>query len=95
MRVSLSLSTGHACYLQDVTGETELSRAVIAWLSGKRRGRLSEVYSGEEYHRIRFRASGLEALLLRGVNSATLIGAIDTHSRTRGVTIRLPSRGIW
>jgi hypothetical protein len=96
-RVSLSLPTGVLAFLQDVTGQTEHARAVTLYLAGRRRyaGKVSEVYLGNELHLVRWRPEPSDALLLRGVNSKQLIEAVLSDANRHGVTIRLPSRGIW
>lgn len=96
-RVSLSLPTGVLAYLQDVTGEVAHDRALVRYLSrGRRYKDCSEQYLGEQYHLVRFRPKNrLEAQLLRGVESKGLIHAVVSEAKRHGVTIRLPSRGIW
>lgn len=96
-RVSLSLPTAVLCYLQDVTGEVEPATCVVLYLAGRRRKKdLAETYSGEEFHSIRFRPkTRAEASLFRDVNSKALVETIVSHALRQGVTIRLPSRGIW
>lgn len=95
-RVTLSLSTGVLAYLQDVTGQVEAPRAITLYLAGRRRyGKLSELYLGEEYHLVRWRPNLVEARLFRGIKSKPLSEAIVSDAKRHGVTIRLPSRGIW
>lgn len=96
-RVSLSLPTGVLAYLQDVTGEVDLATAIVVYLAGRRkRGGLSEQYMGDEYRLIRWRPKTRgEASMLAGVNGKALTESIVCEAKRHGVTIRLPSRGIW
>ena len=96
-RVSLSLPTGVLAYLQDVTGEVAHDRALVRYLSrGRKYGTLCEQYLGDEYHLIRFRPRNrLELALFREVNGKALTETIVSDAKRHGVTIRLPSRGIW
>lgn len=96
-RVSLSLCTGVLAYLQDRTGEVELSRAIVLYLSGRRKsGELAEQYFGEEYHLVRWRPRNpAEAQLLAQVNAKAFTESVVCEAKRHGVTIRLPSRGIW
>lgn len=96
-RVSLSLPTGVLAYLQDVTGEIEPSRTIVFYLAGRRRYKnVCEQYLGEEYHLVRWRPRNrAETALLSKVNGKQLTVAIVSDAKRHGVTIRLPSRGIW
>lgn len=81
------LPTGVAAYLQDRTGQVSLSLAVQAYLAGRvLRAGLCETYAGDGRHRVKIRSA---------VKSKTLVTSVMCDANRQGVTIRLPSRGIW
>lgn len=96
-RVSLSLPTGVLAFLQDWTGEVDPATAIVVYLAGRRkRGELCEQYLGDEYHLVRWRPKTRgEAELLSHVNGKALTESIVSVANRHGVTIRLPSRGIF